>query len=129
MTDAEKKDLAARPFPFLFAWGLPLLAVFVANLFQDFAPPEVGVTIIAAAFAWMGIACLLNAQRCRRRHCYYSGPIFLFGAAALVLVGFGFVPIGREVLNYIVWATFAGVGLSYASEFIWGKYVARRVDE
>lgn len=31
----------------------------------------------AAACTVMGFACLANAARCRRMHCYFTGPYFL----------------------------------------------------
>src|SRR5215831_6433182 len=33
----------------------------------------------------MGVACILNAQRCRRTHCRYTGPYFLCPFVSLVL--------------------------------------------
>jgi len=32
----------------------------------------------------MGGACLVNAVRCGRLHCYVTGPFFLLGAIGLV---------------------------------------------
>ena len=36
------------------------------------------------ALLWMGGACLVNAVRCGRLHCYVTGPFFLLGAIGLV---------------------------------------------
>lgn len=126
MDDAVKKDLAARPLPFLLAWGLPLLAFIAANLVEDAVRIEATVLILAGSFAWMGIACVLNARRCRRRHCFYSEPVFLVGAAAIFLVGFEIVPLGRERLGAVIGATLALIALIFVSELFWGKYVAPR---
>jgi len=43
----------------------------------------------AAACLVMGIACLVNAARCHRLHCYITGPFFLILAATAV-IAYGF---------------------------------------
>ena len=39
----------------------------------------------AAACVVMGVACLVNAARCGRLHCYLTGPYFLMLAASAVV--------------------------------------------
>lgn len=39
----------------------------------------------AAACAVMGAACLVNAARCGRLHCYFTGPYFLMLAGGAVV--------------------------------------------
>ena len=70
----------------------------------------------------MGLACVMNAKRCRRRHCYYSGPIFLVGGVAVLLVGFELVSFGPEGLTMIVGGTLTLALLTYLTEPIFGKY-------
>ncbi len=82
------------------------------------------IVIISGALFWMGLACLLNAKRCRRRHCYYSGPIFILGGIAVLLVGFGIVSIGRDGLIIVVGVTLGMALLTYLSEAFFGKYVS-----
>lgn len=64
----------------------------------------------------------MNAKRCRRRHCYYSGPIFLVGGVAVLLVGFELVSFGPEGLTMIVGGTLTLALLTYLTEPIFGKY-------
>ena len=46
------------------------------------SPPASFVPIAwPVAFTWMGIACVFNATRCGRMHCYFTGPFFLLLAA------------------------------------------------
>jgi hypothetical protein len=120
---AEDKDIAAKPLSFMWAWGLPLLILFSLNFAPSVLPFSVIVIIMSGVFVWMGLGCVLNAQRCRRRHCYYSGPIFLIGAVAVLLVGFNVISLGRDGLMIVVWGTLALALLTFATEPVFGKYV------
>jgi hypothetical protein len=120
---AEDKDIAAKPLSFMWAWGLPLLVLFSLNFAPGVLPLSVILVIMSGVFVWMGLACMLNARRCRRRHCYYSGPIFLIGAVAVLLVGFNVISLGRDGLMIVVWGTLALALLTFATEPVFGKYV------
>ena len=123
MADQSSKDLAAKPLSFFWAWGLPVAVLFSTNFMEGFAPFSVIIVIISAVFFWMGLACLINARRCRRRHCYYSGPIFLAGGAAVLLVGFEIISLGADGLIVIVYGTLFLALLTYLTEPVFGKYV------
>jgi hypothetical protein len=43
---------------------------------------------------WMGGACLMNARRCHRTHCRYTGPFFLAMAMAVLAYIMGLLPLG-----------------------------------
>ncbi|GJL92707.1 MAG: hypothetical protein DHS20C04_23660 [Hyphococcus sp.] len=90
---------------------------------NDAVPLWGTVAIMSGAFFWMGLACLLNARRCRRRHCYYSGPIFIIGGIAVLLVGFEIVSLGQDGLVIVASVTLALSLLTYLSEVLFGKYV------
>jgi len=92
----KERDLAARPLPFLVIWGLPIGVLVLVNFLEGVLATTLLVLIVAAAFAWMGIACVINARRCRRLHCYVSGPVFLVGAAAIALFGLRVVDLGPD---------------------------------
>ena len=121
--DRDRSDFAAKPLSFFWSWGLPTVFIVSTNFMSSIVPLWGVVSIISGAFFWMGLACLLNAKRCRRRHCYYSGPIFIFGAIAVLLVGFEIVAIGQGGLIEVVGATFGSALLTYLSEPLFGKYV------
>lgn len=55
------------------AWWLPQAAI-VAGLI---APVPIRTVIWIIALIWMGTACLMNARRCGRTHCRYTGLIIL----------------------------------------------------
>lgn len=123
LTDnSAARDLAAKPLPFLVAWGIPIAIIFVINFVQSYIPFEVTVITIAITVAWIGLSCFVNAFRCGRLHCKVSGPIFFIGAIAMIVGGFGFMSAPGAYLNETVWGTFILALSTYPLEFVWGKY-------
>ena len=120
----QTKDLLAKPLSFFTAWGAPLIALIGLQFMASFIPLPVVVVVSTGALAWMGVACLANAARCGRRHCFYSGPIFLAAAIATLLIGVHALPIGPNHRD-VVWTALALVALTFLFEQVWGKYVAR----
>ena len=116
---SKSKDWTRRPVSRLFWWGLPVLVV-VSTDFLKLTRAETAFAL-AATFGWAGTGCLLNARRCGRRHCFFSGPVLLLGAIAAVLVGAGVIT-DAHALNYVVWGTTILFLLSFVPEAIWGKY-------
>jgi hypothetical protein len=116
----NNNDLTVKPLSFMTGWGLPMIILTGTNFIS--VPYWIVILVIAATFLWMGACCLINAQRCHRRHCYYSGPIFLIGAALTLVFGFGILRYGQDDLTIIVWGTVLAVFLTFIPERIWGKY-------
>jgi hypothetical protein len=54
----------------MLVWWMPKAAI-LAGLFVSVSARAV---IWIIALIWMGTACLLNARRCNRTHCRYTGP-------------------------------------------------------
>ncbi|MEL7541689.1 MAG: hypothetical protein AAGJ51_12370, partial [Pseudomonadota bacterium] len=106
-------------------WAGPMTkAILIStNFMSGVVPFPAIVALMSGAFIWMGLACLLNARRCRRRHCYYSGPIFLLGGIAVLLVGFEIISLGRDGLIIVAGATLTLALMTYLSEPVFGKYV------
>lgn len=116
-----KRDLSARAESFIAIWLAPIaLASLVSILAADFvwAAPAAWTT----ALAWMGAACLLNARRCGRLHCYFSGPILLIGAVAVVALTLGALDLGAYGLTTTVAVALALAAFTYGLERVWGKY-------
>src|SRR5258707_12231875 len=67
----------------LLAWWVPK-ATILAGLF---VPVSVRAVIWIIALIWMGTACILNARRCNRTHCGYTGPYYLAMIAPVVVLG------------------------------------------
>jgi hypothetical protein len=117
-TSCAPTDLTGRRIAWLL-WGGPLLLL-VIGAFVDAS---------ARAFLWTpallvaGVACVANAARCHRRHCYLTGPLFLGAAAVTVLRGL-------EILA-VPWAWIGagiagGTTLAHVPEWIGGKYAGGR---
>ena len=86
ITETEN-DWVRRPGMGFVWWCLPLGVGIAANYFVSSAR---GIALVwMVSFVWMGTGCILNARRCRRLHCYISGPAFVLGAAALALFSAG----------------------------------------
>jgi hypothetical protein len=75
----------------------------------------------------MGTACLANALRCGRVHCYTTGPFFLLMALASLLYGLGILPLGHSGWSTISAVILVGaITLTCLPEMLFGKY--RRED-
>ena len=121
MTYAREKDYAARVPSFLLLWGIPIAVLFAVNFTEGLVPLAARILVTSAMMAWMGAACVINAYRCRRLHCFIAGPALLLGAAGVLLTGFEMVDLGRDGPTYFIWTSFAMVLLSLLLERLIGK--------
>lgn len=113
------KDWVAGPGSFSLAWGIPVAAI-LAGSFLD---PPVRAALWSAALAWMGVACLLNARRCGRTHCRYTGPFYLAMIVPVLALGAGLAPFGAA--GWIAVGALILVGgklIWWASERAFGRY-------
>ena len=106
----------------ILLWVIPIIVLGVTAGF--------GGTI--AAIAWpplllvMGVACLFNAFRCGRLHCYLTGPYFLLLALVSLLYGLGMLPLGDRGWQWLSSALLIGACvLVCVPEWLFGRYVAR----
>ena len=97
-------------------WGLPAAFFAIGIVWAD-----------ARAWLWTpslavaGTACLANASRCGRLHCFITGPVFLLGALATTLEASCVISIDwRWILIPVV----GGVAVGYGLEWARGKYLA-----
>src|SRR5687767_7821328 len=65
------------------AWVLPLALLLIGLLLT----PSARMLVWTFALAWMGVACLLNARRCGRTHCRFTGPYFLLMIVPVIVLG------------------------------------------
>ena len=63
------------------------------------------------ALIWMGTGCMLNARRCNRTHCRYTGPYSLAMTVPVMALGTGVVSIG--ILGWVCLGVIllGGIGL------------------
>ena len=116
---AQSRDWLASPSVRLLAWWLPK-ALVLGGLF---ATVPVRTAVWIAALTWMGVACLLNASRCGRTHCRYTGPFYLAMTGPTLLLGFGVLSaglLGWSILACVMLA--GGKILWWATERAWGEF-------
>ena len=122
MTDGSvraSRDWLGNTRAHLLAWWVPQAGL-VAGLF---APMGVRTGIWIVALGWMGTACVLNAQRCRRTHCRYTGPYYLTMILPVLILGT--VGASRGLAEWIALGVLIVVGgrlLWWATERAWGKF-------
>ncbi len=54
------------------------------------------------AFVIMGVACLVNAARCGRLHCFATSPIYVLAALYVALAAAGLAPLRPGVFLLVV---------------------------
>src|SRR6266702_5438333 len=118
-TVQRSRDWLRSPRTNLLAWWIPQAAI-LAGLF---VPVPVRGAIWIIALIWMGTACILNARRCRRTHCRYTGPYYLAMilpvlalCSGIILSGFyGWLALGAVIVvgSKIIW---------WATERAWGRF-------
>ena len=117
--DATTRDWLHSPRTGLIAWWVPHGAI-VAGLL---APVPVRAVVWSVALAWMGVACILNARRCGRTHCRYTGPFYLAMIVPVVLFGAGSISVGLLGWLFLGVLILAGGKIIWwATERVWGKF-------
>ena len=102
----------------LVAWSIPQ-----APSLPAWSSPCGSTAIWIVALIWMGTACLLNARRCGRTHCRYTGPYYLAMAVPVVVLATGVI-----ALDFYGWLALAILILAgskiiwWATERAWGKF-------
>jgi xanthine/uracil permease len=113
------RDLLCRgPSAFLL-WCVPLCA-FALGFGQ-----AAGLRTIlwSASLAVLGVACLINASRCGRVHCLFTGPFFILCAVASVAYGLGLLSLGPSGWKWIGVGTIVGaLCLCCIPELFLGRY-------
>jgi hypothetical protein len=118
-TANTSRDWLSNKRTSLLAWWIPLVAI-VAGLFVPVSLRTAGWVI---ALGWMGAACMLNARRCHRTHCRYTGPYYLAMIVPVMVLGTGLVPVGIPGWISMVVIILGGSGLLWwATERTWGKF-------
>jgi hypothetical protein len=115
----SSRDWLRSPHTSLLAWWIPHAAI-LAGLF---APVPVRTAIWIIALIWMGTACILNAKRCGRTHCRFTGPYYL--AMIIPVLALGLEVISGGLYAWIVLGLVIILGdklIWWATERVWGKF-------
>jgi hypothetical protein len=124
--NAASRDVLASWWQSILLYCLPVAAIVVTASPASGGMLRTAVWTIACAV--IGVACLFNARRCGRIHCYFTGPFFLVMALVALLYGKGMLPLGARGWSDIGIALVAGgIVLGCLPELFFGKYrVPRR---
>jgi len=109
----KARDLVRGPSVIL-QWGLPCDR---PDSWLVLAEEELFLWI--PAFLTMGLACLANAARCGRIHCYITGPLSLLALVYVGVSAFHLVPMDAGYfLDIVLGLTI----LAFLAEFPLGRY-------
>jgi hypothetical protein len=101
------------------AWWLPQAAIVAALI----APVPLRAAIWIVALIWMGTACILNARRCGRTHCRYTGPYYLGMIVPVAVLASGVVSVALYAWLALGALILAGSKIIWwATEREWGKF-------
>ena len=118
--DPRSRDLFGSVDRVLLIYGLSFVAIQLAGNFGNFV---VATRVPALAFLFIAVICLSNIARCRRVHCYLTGPLFLALGIALGLYSFRLFSFGADTWSILVNSgLIGGACLSFHMEMMWGRY-------
>jgi len=109
-------DLVCGSSAILF-WYLPAFALIVGFNWTEARP-----WLWIPAFLVMGVACLVNAARCGRLHCFVTGPTYLLAALYVALATADLVPLRPGIF---LLAVLAITCLAFLAERPLGTYRKR----
>src|SRR5881396_1202973 len=99
-----QRDLLCNGISGCLFWCLPLFAFAIGGAVS----PLWRTVLWFASLCVMGALCLVNASRCGRVHCRFTGPFFILGAVASLGYGLGLVPLGPSGWSWIGLGTIIG---------------------
>jgi hypothetical protein len=126
-TTCESRDiLSSRSRVFILYWGPAIAIVVVAPLAISSGWRAFVWTV---ALATMGMACVVNALRCGRVHCFLTGPFFFLMALVALSYSLGILHLGGNGWNLLGLITLIGaIALWCLPEMFLGRYRKGRTD-
>ena len=120
-TTCKSRDILSSRWRVFILYWLPAIAIVVAGV------PSISsgsrTVVWTVALATMGVACIVNALRCGRVHCYLTGPFFLLMALIALSYGLGMLHLGGNGWNLLGLMTLIGaIALWCLPEMLLGKY-------
>lgn len=120
-TTGNSRDILSSPWLAFAVFWLPAIAIVVVGSSRFNSGWRTVVWTVA--LSTMGTACIANALRCGRVHCYITGPFFLVMALVTLLYGLSVVPLGASGWSLIGLTILAGaIALCCLPELFFGKY-------
>ena len=117
---ANRADWASDGRTLALFWGVPFAAMLASGLLLGATPRAV---IWVSMLLVMSVACLVNARRCGRVHCRFTGPFLLLMAVLVAGFAAGALPLGAHGWAYLGGGTLLGfAALWWGSELAWGAF-------
>ena len=117
-------DILSSPLLAAAVYCLPAAVIVLSGNFD--IGNQGRAAVWAACLGVMATGCLVNAYRCGRMHCYFTGPFLILMALASMAYGFGWLALGTGGWNWIGGVTLGGaILLGCVPEFLFGKYRRR----
>jgi hypothetical protein len=118
------RDILSSPWLAGAVFCLPAVVIVLSGNIGIGSRWQAGVWTVCLGVIAAG--CLVNALRCGRMHCYFTGPFLILMALASLSYGFGLLPLGDSGWNWIGGVTLGGaVLLGCVPELLFGKYRRR----
>ena len=119
-TTCEVHDILSSRWRVFILYWLPAIAIVVARV------PAISsgwrTVVWTVALATMGVACIVNAVRCGRVHCYLTGPFFLLMALAALSYGLGILHLAGNGWNLGLMTLTGAIALWFLPEMFLGRY-------
>lgn len=116
-----QRDWAGNGRAFTLLWGIPIALMVAAGS----VPPLLRAVIWTLMLLWMGSVCLVNARRCGRTHCRFTGPFFILMAMGVVAYATGVLHLGVHGWSILSGLILIGaIGLWWGSERVWGRFTS-----
>src|SRR5262249_61039033 len=92
----SERDLFRGWTSSLLLWGLPWFPFVLGYSLS----PAWRTVLWTTSLAFLGVACLLNAFRCGRIHCLFTGPFSIPGALVSPGAGLALLPLGSSAWKW-----------------------------
>ena len=124
-TGSASRDILASWPRTILLFCLPVAAIVLTA--SSGTSEALRTAVWMTACLTIGASCLVNAARCGRVHCYFTGPFFLVMGLVTLLYGVGVLPLGQHGWSAISVALLAGgIVFGCLPELFLGKYRASR---
>ncbi len=118
------RDILSRPWLAGAVFWLPAAVIVLSGNLNIGNRWQAGVWAVCLGI--MAAGCLVNALRCGRTHCYFTGPFLILMGLASLAYGFGALPLGTSGWTWIGGVTLGGaVLLGFVPELLFGTYRRR----
>jgi ABC-type molybdate transport system permease subunit len=118
-TEQRSNDWLSSAHTNLLAWWLPKGAIIAAL----FVAVPLRVAVWTVALLWIGTTCILNAKRCGRIHCRYTGPYYLAMILPVLILALDLI--SASIYAWLALALLIVCGgwvIWWATEQLWGRY-------